>query len=114
MQDILSLLQSLRRPRLLIRAARFAAGDYRRETRLARILGMDRPQRSGAVILTLLEIEATLNDERRAARGGYSVARHVEVLSAIMGEAQRLQSRGGEHTASCATPPAPSELTAVT
>ena len=105
MQDILSLLQSLRRPRLLIRAARFAAGDYRRETRLARILGMDRPQRSGAVILTLLEIEATLNDERRAARGGYSVARHVEVLSAIMGEAQRLQSRGGEHTASCATPP---------
>lgn len=97
MQDNLSLLQSLRRPRLLIRAARFAADDYRRETRLARILGLDRPQRSGAIILSLLEIEAAMNEERRAARGGYSVARHVEVLSAIMGEAQRLQSRSEGH-----------------
>ena len=33
MQDILSLLSSLRRPRLLIRAARIGADDYRREHR---------------------------------------------------------------------------------
>lgn len=91
MQDILSLLESLRRPRLLIRAARIGAREYRREVHLARILGLAPPERPGPVIMRLMEIEAALDERRRAAEGGYSVARHVEVLAAMMGEARALR-----------------------
>ena len=51
MQDILSLLSSLRRPRLLIRAARIGADDYRREHHLWRILGIETPIRSGPALM---------------------------------------------------------------
>ncbi|MCR8547230.1 DUF6477 family protein [Salipiger sp. P9] len=91
MQDILSLLETLRRPRLLIRAARIGADDYRRDTHLSRVLGLTAPQRSGPAILKLMEIEATLEARRRAADGGYSIARHVEVLAAMMAEARQLR-----------------------
>ena len=71
MQDILSILHSLRRPRLLIRAARFGAEDYRREKHLARILGEAPPQRTGAAVMKLLEIESELESARRGvARSG--------------------------------------------
>ncbi|MBR9836769.1 DUF6477 family protein [Salipiger thiooxidans] len=90
MQDILSLLSSLRRPRLLIRAARIGADDYRREHHLSRILGIETPMRSGPALMQLLEIEDAMNGRRRAADGAYSVARHVEVLAALMGEARLL------------------------
>jgi hypothetical protein len=36
----------------------------------------------------LLETEAALDEERRLAASGYSPARHVEVLIAMMGEAR--------------------------
>ena len=39
MKDIHSLLASMHRPRLLMRAARIGAQDYRRETLLPRLLG---------------------------------------------------------------------------
>ena len=39
MHDLTSLLHSLHRPRLLIRAARIAAEEYRRDPHLARVLG---------------------------------------------------------------------------
>ena len=39
MQDILSMLSAIHRPRLLMRAARFGAEDYRREVHLPRLLG---------------------------------------------------------------------------
>ncbi len=39
MQDILSRMNALRRPRLLIRAARAGADDYMRAPHLARLLG---------------------------------------------------------------------------
>lgn len=94
MQDILSLLQTLRRPRLLIRAARVGADEYRRELHLGRILGLDRPARPGPALLKLMEIEAALDQRRRAADGSYSVARHVEVLAAMMGEARTLRTPG--------------------
>ncbi|WP_417719176.1 DUF6477 family protein [Salipiger sp.] len=92
MQDILTILHSLRRPRLLIRAARFGADDYRRDTHLTRILGIGPLPRSGAAIMRLMEIEAELDERRRAADAGYSVARHVEVLAVMMGEARLFQA----------------------
>lgn len=92
MQDILGMLQSLHRPRLLIRAARFGARDYRRDIHLGRLLGFGTLPRTGPAIMRLIAMEAELDERRRAGDAGYSVARHVEVLAAMMGEARRLEA----------------------
>lgn len=93
MQDILSLLCGLRRPQLLVRAARIGADDYRREVHLSRILAGSAPERSGPVLMKLVELEALLDTRRRAVDASYSVARHIEVLAAMMGEARIMQNR---------------------
>ncbi len=91
MKDILGLLNDLRRPRLLIRAARIGVQDYRRDPHLHRLLGYGALPRSGAAIMKLMELETDLDNRRRSADAGYSVARHVELLVALMGEARILR-----------------------
>lgn len=88
MQDAQTILRQLRRPRLLIRAARAGLAEYRRDTHLRRMLGGVAPRRSGPALLRLMEMESTLNDARLVKCASYDVARHVEVLIAMMGEAQ--------------------------
>ncbi len=92
MLDLLSLLHTIRRPRLLIRAARFGMDDYRRDIHLPRLLGHGRQPRSGAALARLIEMEADLNDLRKENAAGYSPVRHVEILIAMMGEAQILRA----------------------
>lgn len=92
MTDLLTMLAGLRRPRLLIRAARFGAEDYRRERHLRRILRCSALPRTGTAILRLVEIEAALNADRLEGAASYSVAEHVEVLAALMGEARLLRA----------------------
>ncbi|MBW4982236.1 hypothetical protein KZZ07_06730 [Mameliella sp. CS4] len=91
MKDILGLLNDLRRPRLLIRAARIGAQDYRRNPHLNRLLGYGALPRPGAALMRLVEIESELNERRHADDAAYSVSRHVEVLTAMMGEARILR-----------------------
>lgn len=91
MQDIVTMLKQIKRPRLLIRAARIAATEYRRGAHLARVLGEDTQPRPGASLLRLMELEAELNARRKQHDATYSIARHVEVLSAMMGEARLMQ-----------------------
>lgn len=93
MQDLLSLMNSLRRPRLLVRTARIGADDYRREKHLGRILPGLASARSGPVLMKLIEIEASLDASRRGLDASYSVARHVEVLAAMLGEARLMRER---------------------
>lgn len=92
MKDILGLLNDLRRPRLLIRAARIGAQDYRRNPHLHRVLGFGVLPRPGAALMQLMEIEATLDENRRTQDAAYSVSRHVEVLTAMMGEARLMRA----------------------
>ncbi len=92
MQDLLSMLNKLYRPRLLMRAARIGAEEYRRTTHLPRILGFGVLPRHGTALLKLMEIEAELNAQRKAADAGYSIVRHVDVLIAMVGEARFLKS----------------------
>lgn len=92
MTDLLTLLQNLRRPRLLIRAARLGVEEYRRDQFLGRLLGLGAPRRSGPVLMRLIEMEAEINAARIAESAGYSIARHVEVLIAMMGEARLLRA----------------------
>ncbi|MGH1459667.1 MAG: DUF6477 family protein [Paracoccaceae bacterium] len=95
MQDILTMLNALRRPRLLIRAARIGMEDYRRDHHLRRLLGHGSVPRSGPALLRLMELEADLDDMRRQSNASYSVVKHVDLLIAMMGEAQILRGTAG-------------------
>lgn len=88
MQDVMSMLNSLCRPRLLIRAARIGAQDYVRERHLKRVLKVDHLPRSGVALIRLLEIERALNEQRCSDDTGYSLVRHMDVLIALLGEAK--------------------------
>jgi hypothetical protein len=92
MQDLLSMIAGLKRPSLLVGAARFGVDDYDRGRCLPRLLCTAAPPKPGLAILRLLEIEAELNDSRKAKAADYAIARHVEVLIALMGEARVMRA----------------------
>lgn len=92
MQDILSMLNALRRPRLLMRAARIGAEDYRRNAHLPRLLGYGQMPRHGAALMRLVDIEADLNAQRLNDDSAYSLLRHIDVLIAIVGEARIMRA----------------------
>lgn len=90
MTQITDLLASLRRPRILIRAARFGLTEYNRNRDLKRLMGgIDVPSPEKA-LGRLIEHEAKLEERRRAGDASYSVATHVDVLIALMAEARLL------------------------
>ena len=96
MKDILSRLHDVKRPGLLIRAARIGAKDYHRGTHLLRLIGDTPPASGGAALMQLMDLEAEINECRENERAGYSPARHVDILIAMMGEARLLrQARQG-------------------
>lgn len=88
MQDLSSRLEHLRRPRLLLRAARIGAQDYRRAVHLPRLLSGGHGGRSGAILIRLMELEDILNDQRLNEDSNYSILRHIDVLIALVAEAQ--------------------------
>ena len=88
MSEIRTLLDNLRRPRLLVRAARHGLQDYRRERDLARLIGRMMPAAESSAVPRLIEAEAEIEEVRRAGAAGYSIARHVELLIALMAEAR--------------------------
>lgn len=84
MTDFRTVLTNLRRPRLLIRAARFGLEDYRRDRDLRRLFqGSNNPDK---VLPALLAEEERLEQIRQTGDISYPVARHVEVLVALMAE----------------------------
>ena len=97
MQDIFSMLNQLRRPRLLIQAARAGCDEYRREAHLRRLLGHGDLPKSGEALLRLIEMEVDLNQQRREGAGGYCLIAHVDVLIAMMGEARLARAYMGSH-----------------
>ncbi len=88
MTDFRALLADLRRPQLLIRAARCGLADYRRDRDLNRLLDC-KPSPDRAV-QRLLGEEEHLEQIRKAGEASYSVTRHVEVLIALMSEVRLL------------------------
>lgn len=92
MQDILSMLAALRRPRLLMRAARIGAEDYRRTVQLPRLLGCGQVPRHGAALLRLVEIEQDLNKQRIENEAAYNLLRHIDVMIAIVGESRIMRA----------------------
>ena len=90
MIDLIRNISSLRRPRLLVRAARIGAGDYRRERDLCRLMKSAHPPSPERAVASLLDEEGTLEANRKQGDANYSPIRHVEVLIALMAEARLL------------------------
>jgi len=90
MTDVTALLAALRRPRLLIRAARFGLAEYNRERDLRRLMRLPVAPSPARAVDSLIAEEARLEAIRLAGEASYSVARHVEVLIALMAEARLL------------------------
>ena len=86
MEDIMTMVSRLKRPTLLVRTARHGIEDYNRVVHLRRLLKTEALPGPGRAILKLMELEAVVNEQRLADRAEYSVARHVEVMVALMCE----------------------------
>jgi Family of unknown function (DUF6477) len=86
LSDLRTLIDNLKRPRLLIRAARFGLSDYRRDRDLRRLIEASVPPETA--LKRLLSVEDTMEQTRRAGDASYSIARHIEVLIALMAEAR--------------------------
>ena len=94
MQDIQGRIAGLERPKLLVQAARHGIDEYRRDPTLDRLLGAGRPRRCGETVLSLLDLEADLDEQRRSEAAGYSIARHVDVLIAPRRGPDQLKASG--------------------
>jgi hypothetical protein len=90
MTDFLDRLRSLRRPRLLIRAARHGALDYNRNRDLKRLMRSDPLPGPSRTVPRLMDLEAEMERTRQEGDASYSIARHVDVLIALMAEARLL------------------------
>lgn len=94
MTECLKRAASLRRPRLLIRAARHGQADYSRDKLIQRMTQLNEGPCDDANLLSvLIDAEDSLEESRRRGDAAYSVARHVELLIAVMAEARRLLCR---------------------
>ena len=81
-------LDSVKRPRILARAARAGARLYERERDLRRILpGLVGKLRPGEIVSRLTAEEEACEEARRRRAATYSVERHVQLLTALVAEA---------------------------
>jgi hypothetical protein len=86
MTDIHDTMTALRRPRLLVRAARIGLQDYVRDRDLKRMLAPEVPPGPGQAMGELMDREAEIEAVRQAGGAAYSAVRHVEVLTALIAE----------------------------
>jgi hypothetical protein len=90
MTDLLALVTHLKRPRLLIRAARLGQLDYNRDRDLRRLMRMPAAPNPEQALARLLAEEERLEAERREGDAGYNLPRHIEVLIAMIAEVRLL------------------------
>lgn len=87
MQHMNVIAAGLRRPGLLVRAARAGQQGYRRETHLAAIApGLETFDAPGSALADLCALEERCEEARRARDAAYSVARHVALMIALLAE----------------------------
>ncbi|MBL4812511.1 MAG: hypothetical protein JKX69_09205 [Rhodobacteraceae bacterium] len=92
MQDLLSMISHLDRPKILVQAARFGVNDYRRGKHLTRLLQCGSAPRPGNAVIQLMEREHDMNALRVCSAPDYSIAGHIELLIALLGEARMLRA----------------------
>lgn len=90
MTDFLHALNDLRRPRLLMQAARHGIQDYSRSRDLRRLMRALVTPAPGEALPALIAQEEAIEETRRMGDVSYSIVRHIEVLIAILAEARLL------------------------
>lgn len=90
MSKIHSIASSLRRPKLLVRAARHGLADYNRRRDLGRLTGQNPRSRSSTIVENLIAQEQQLEAGRQSGDRTYRVAKHIELLVALMAECRLL------------------------
>lgn len=93
MTDFQTILQDLKRPRLLVRAARLGIAQYNRSRDLRRLMRGGATPGPEAALAQLIDEEAQLEEVRKSGEAAYSLARHIEILIAMMAEARLLPRR---------------------
>lgn len=93
MPNIDALLTTLRRPRILVSAARHGLSDYNRKRDLARLTGHSPRGASTRIVESLLSQEEELEEIRRSGDASYRVAHHIELLVALMAECRLIPRR---------------------
>jgi hypothetical protein len=86
MTDIYGQMTAMRRPRLLVRAAKIGLEVYVRDRDLKRMFAPDAPPGPGQAMGELMDREAEIEAARQAGGAAHSAARHVEVLTALIAE----------------------------
>ena len=82
-------LAAIRRPKILIRAARAGVTDYQRDRDLKRLLRLNKAARASIALDTLLAEENRMEGKRQSGEATYSIQRHVAILTALIAEARR-------------------------
>jgi hypothetical protein len=88
--DLRPTLEALRRPPLLVRAARFGVPDYSRKRDLKRLLHTPELPRPETALRQLIELESEQETLRREGEASYALTRQIDLLIAIMAEARLL------------------------
>mgnify|MGYP000580644773 CR=1 FL=1 len=86
-------LNAIRRPKILVRAAKIGLEWYRRERDLTKVIHAmttPAPERAGE---RLVAAERGLEKVRGTGQANYDVQRHIAVLTALLGEARLLAKK---------------------
>jgi len=97
-QDLITQLETAKRPRLLMLAARHGRHLYDRNRDLARIIPQQGSIAQCDIVKSLIMIEDAHEKKRRQNDAAYFVTDHVECLSALLAESVLLLQRA-EQTA---------------
>ena len=85
-------LNTLKRPKLMLEAARNGLARYDPSRHLPVLLGGSLHRRKTGQLDCLLDIEETYNRLRKEKRAEYSPARHIRYLIAILAECSSLKN----------------------
>lgn len=88
MPNINALLETLRRPRILVSAARHGLSDYNRKRDLVRLTGQSPRRPSASIVESLIAQEEELEETRQSGDASYRVTHHIGLLVALMAEAR--------------------------
>jgi hypothetical protein len=83
-------LDTIFRPRILIKTARIGLQWYRRERDLAKLINSANTPSPSRAVERLIETEGTLEEARKSGDVSYNVQRHISVLTALLAEARLL------------------------
>ena len=92
MTDVKQWTETLRRPRLLLQAAKLGVSDYNRDRVLKRVSPARVPATPAGALAALIPVEETLEEARRTGDASYVPSRHVEILIAVLAELKALTS----------------------